>query len=184
MKDRRLYLSLGTNLGDRLDNLERAIVQLVQELGDLCQLSAVYESEAWGYQSSHAFYNCCLALDTDLSPLESLDRLEAIERGMGRTVKADSPHGADTIPAAYQDRIIDLDLLFYGKREIDHPRLKLPHPAIEKRRFVLLPLSEIAPRMIHLPSQQTISQLLERCEDGSRVFAARESWSAEIRKLL
>lgn len=159
-----IYLSLGSNLGDRMSNLNRAREIIRDQIGDPLRLSGVYESEAWGYSSSHSFYNCCLSLCTRLEPLAVLETLLSIEASLGRIRKDEG----------YADRLIDMDLLFYGDRILDHPRLTLPHPALEKRRFVLQPLAEIAPELVHPVNGLQIRELLERCPDQSLLTLVKE----------
>jgi 2-amino-4-hydroxy-6-hydroxymethyldihydropteridine diphosphokinase len=159
-----IYLSLGSNLGDRMRNLTRARDAIRDQIGTPISLSGVYESEAWGYSSAHSFYNCCLSVCTRLEPLFVLDALLSIEESLGRIRKDEG----------YADRLIDMDLLFYGDRIQEHPRLKLPHPALEKRRFVLQPLTEIAPELVHPVNGLTIKELLWRCPDQTRLTEVKE----------
>lgn len=159
-----IYLSLGSNLGDRMRNLTRARDAIRDQIGDPLRLSGVYESEAWGYDSSHPFYNCCMSVRTRLEPLIVLDTLLSIEVSLGRIRK----------DGGYADRLIDMDLLFYGDRILDHPRLTLPHPALEKRRFVLHPLAEIAPELVHPKNGLQVEELLERCPDQTLLTQVKE----------
>jgi len=153
------YLSLGSNLGQREGHLEEARKLILNQTGELERISRYYESEPWGYSSGNRFYNCCLSLRTTLDPLPLLDMLLAIEKQMGR----------ERAGKGYSDRIIDIDLLLFGDILLDHPRLTLPHPAIEKRRFVLVPLAEIAPGLIHPVTGISISQMLQQCDDQSGI---------------
>ena len=154
-----IYLSLGSNLGHRMSNLTRARDAIRDQIGNPISLSGVYESKAWGYSSAYSFYNCCLSVRTRLEPLLVLDALLSIEESLGRIRKDEG----------YADRLIDMDLLFYGDRILDHPRLLLPHPALEKRRFVLQPLTEIAPELVHPVNGLKIKELLGRCPDQSQL---------------
>jgi 2-amino-4-hydroxy-6-hydroxymethyldihydropteridine diphosphokinase len=153
------YLSLGSNLGPREANLKRAGRSLIQRIGAEVSTSGIYESVPWGYESKHLFYNCCIGLITEMEPLTVLDEIISIEKEMGRRRE----------PGGYKDRIIDIDLLFYGDRILTHSRLILPHPALEQRRFVLEPLHEIAPDLVHPVTGESIQTMLERCGDQSRV---------------
>jgi 2-amino-4-hydroxy-6-hydroxymethyldihydropteridine diphosphokinase len=153
------YLSLGSNLGHREGHLEEALKLITILAGDLERISHYYESEPWGYSSENRFCNCCVSLRTRLAPLPLLEILLGIEKQMGR-----ERTGKD-----YSDRIIDIDLLLFGDILLDHPRLKLPHPAMGNRRFVLVPLAEIAPGLIHPVSGITITTMLQICDDHTRV---------------
>jgi 2-amino-4-hydroxy-6-hydroxymethyldihydropteridine diphosphokinase len=160
-----IYLGLGSNLGEPFRHLEEAIRQIKTGLGIPLQVSGIYESEAWGYSSRNHFFNCCLTLRTRLEPLRVLDMLLDIERGMGRERSAELAGGN-----GYADRIIDIDLLFYGDLCFEHPRLRIPHPAIAERRFVLMPLNEIAPGLIHPVAGVSVSQMLSACKDPGKVW--------------
>jgi 2-amino-4-hydroxy-6-hydroxymethyldihydropteridine diphosphokinase len=159
-----IYLSLGSNLGNRMNNLTRARKAIQHKIGNPLKLSAVYESEAWGYTSTHTYYNCCMSVLTRLEPLDVLDTLLGIERSMGRVRTANG----------YADRSIDIDLLFYGNRILEHARLILPHPALHNRRFVLEPLAEIAPQLLHPLMGSDVSKLLDRCPDKTRLTPVKE----------
>ena len=153
------YLSLGSNLGQRDLHLEEAQKQIQRRIGRLERVSRFYESEPWGYSSANRFYNCCVSLQTNMEPLKLMKLLLDIEREMGR-------HRAGT---GYSDRIIDIDLLFYGNIKLDHPDLTLPHPSMGDRRFVLAPLAEIAPDLIHPVTGLSIAEMLRVCADQSEV---------------
>ncbi len=153
------WLSLGSNLGDRTDNLDKAISLIHVRLGSVENVSAYYESEAWGFESKNAFLNCCLELRTSLDALDLLEGLLGIEKEMGRKRSG----------LGYADRTVDLDLLLYGQQVHDHPKLKLPHPGMAARRFVLEPLAEIAPALQHPVEGKSIAALLAECPDTSRL---------------
>jgi 2-amino-4-hydroxy-6-hydroxymethyldihydropteridine diphosphokinase len=155
LKENLACFSLGSNLGNRIGNLEKAILMLEKQAGTVAFISRMYESPSWGYQSDQPFINCCLALYTQAEPLDLMDIILEIEGQMGRIRDE----------GGYRDRLIDVDLLLFEDRVIDHPRLILPHPKMSLRRFVLLPLAEIVPEMQHPVSGLTISELLERCPD-------------------
>lgn len=129
------YLSLGTNLGDKRKNIAEAINNIGELVGDVVRQSALYETEPWGFRSDNRFVNAAVCVDTQLSPRRLLEVTQRIEREMGRTLKSDG--------SEYHDRIIDIDILLYGDLHIDEPDLKIPHPLMHERDFVMTPLNEI-----------------------------------------
>lgn len=146
------YLALGTNLGDKSVNLLKATALIAERIGIFSAISSVYETEAWGYDSSNTFLNQVVCVNTPLSPEELLSETQKIEKELGRTKKSDG---------AYHDRIIDIDLILYEDFVIETENLKIPHPLFHQRKFVLEPLNEIAPDLIHPVLKKTISQLVE-----------------------
>lgn len=150
---KRLYLSLGTNLGNKRENLTRAIGVLSLALGKCIAVSQFIETAPWGFDSENSFLNCVAAFETALAPMQLLDMTESIERGLGRTQKSNNGH--------YRDRIIDIDILLYGDNIIVNDRLTIPHPLMHKRDFVLEPLAEIAPETQHPVLHKSIKQLME-----------------------
>lgn len=131
----KTYLGIGSNLGDKKKNIDCAIRQLSAEVGSVIRQSSYYISEAWGFQSEHDFVNIVVLIETTLDPLDLLHRIQKIEREMGRTQK--SEHGI------YSDRIINIDILLYDDLQLDLPQLKIPHPLMKERDFVMKPLQEI-----------------------------------------
>ena len=129
------YLSLGTNLGDKRKNIAEAIKNIGELVGDVVRQSALYETEPWGFRSDNRFVNAAVCVDTQLSPRRLLEVTQRIEREMGRTLKSDG--------GEYHDRVIDIDILTYDDVEIDEPDLKIPHPLMHERDFVMTPLNEI-----------------------------------------
>ena len=144
-----VYLSLGTNLGDRLENLRAAVSALTPDLPVKAE-SPVYETEPWGYINQPAFLNMVIRVETDLLPLVLLARLKALEQGLGRIPTF--PNGP---------RLIDLDILFYDDLTLDVPPLSIPHPRLHERAFVLVPLNDLAPELIHPRLGSSVAQLLE-----------------------
>lgn len=149
----RVYIGLGSNLGNRRQNLITAAALLAERAGDVVSLSSFYETEPWGFASENKFLNAALALETSLSPLALLHLTQAIERELGRTEKS---HGA-----LYHDRVIDIDLLLYGGGVFHSDELEIPHPLLHERRFVLEPLREIAPFLRHPLFQKNIEELYQ-----------------------
>lgn len=130
-----VYLGLGSNLGDRRAEIRRAVVLIGERVGTVVRLSSMYETEPWGFTSDNQFVNAAVRVDTSLSPRQVLEVTQAIERDMGRTAKS--------VGGQYHDRIIDIDVLLYDDLYIDEPDLKIPHPLMHERDFVMRPLSEI-----------------------------------------
>jgi 2-amino-4-hydroxy-6-hydroxymethyldihydropteridine diphosphokinase len=144
-----VYLSLGSNLGDREAQIREAIARL-QKLGEATSVSAFYETEPVEVDREQPwFLNCALAIETDLPPLQFLNKMLGIEQSMGRT--RNEPKGP---------RIIDIDIVFFGDDVLDTSELTVPHPAMRQRRFVLEPLAEIAPDMMHPVLKRRVRELL------------------------
>lgn len=134
------YLGIGTNLGDRAENLTRAVALISEQVGTVLACSSFMETAPWGFTSDNHFLNAVLAVDTALSPHELLRITQSIERELGRLHK--------TIDGNYSDRIIDIDILLYEDLTIVSEELTIPHPYILMRDFVYLPLGEIAPEVL------------------------------------
>lgn len=145
------YLALGTNIGNKRRNMITAAALLAERVGDVLALSGFYETEPWGFQSENTFLNAALRLETSLSPLELLKATQQIEAEMGRTQKSNG---------TYHDRIIDIDILLYDDLILQTPELTLPHPLMQDRRFVMEPLLEIAPSVLHPVFKKTIVSLI------------------------
>lgn len=148
-----VYVSLGTNLGDKDNNLRTAVRLMQERIGKVISLSSFYETAPWGFQSEHSFLNAAACIETRLSPEQLLLVTQQIERELGRIQKSSGN--------AYKDRLIDIDLLMYDDLQIHADQLVLPHPLMTERRFVLEPLAEIAPETIHPVTGKTIRELLE-----------------------
>lgn len=147
----RIYLSLGTNLGDREVNLEEA-VRLLKEKVRVGKVSSLYETEPWGFKDQDRFLNIALEGETDLSPIDLLDFTQIIEMAMKR-VKT----------RVYGPRIIDVDILLYGDVEMDGDRLTIPHPKMKERAFVLIPLEEIAGEL--MIGTDRLSELVSKVDE-------------------
>ena len=148
-----VYVSLGTNLGDKDNNLRTAVRLMQERIGKVISLSSFYETAPWGFQSEHSFLNAAACIETRLSPEQLLLVTQQIERELGRTQKSSGN--------VYKDRLIDIDLLMYDNLQIHSDPLVLPHPLMTERRFVLEPLAEIASETIHPVTGKTIRELLE-----------------------
>ena len=131
----KVYLSLGTNLGNRKRNIREAIDMIGEQIGVVERQSALYETKPWGFASPNDFINACVLVYTTLAPRQLLEAAQHIENEMGRTLKS--------VDGEYHDRIIDIDILLIDDLHIDEPDLKVPHPLMEERDFVMTPLREI-----------------------------------------
>ena len=131
-----IYLSLGSNLGDKEGNILRAYALIEQRIGHIVRKSSLHRTAPWGFESSNDFLNSVIAIETSLTPRELLTETQRIEKEIGRTAKT----SAD---GTYQDRLIDIDILIYNDLIIDEPDLQIPHPLMNQRDFVLKPLKEI-----------------------------------------
>ena len=152
-----VYLSLGTNIGNRNENLTRAIELLSLALDPYTALSSFIETAPWGFESKNGFLNCTVAYETELTPLELLDITEGIERELGRTTKSTG--------GKYHDRIIDIDILLYGNETVATERLTIPHPLMHLRDFVLEPLAQIAPDVLHPTIAKSIRELARELKE-------------------
>ena len=156
----QVYISLGSNMGDRFKNLQQAIDLIHVKVGNIKIISKVYNSPAFGFDSDD-FYNACILIESYLKPSKLMKELIGIEKEMGRVRSKKK---------GFEARVIDLDiLLINGAEVIDQKTLKVPHPEIEKRRFVLRPLNNIAPKAVHPTLNKTIAELLESCTDESEL---------------
>lgn len=153
------YLLLGGNLGDREENLKRAIELLDKKIGRVTSVSSLYETAAWGKTDQPAFLNQAVALQTHLNALEVLDKALSIEQELGR-VRKDK----------WGERLIDIDLILFGDEIIDIPdKLQVPHPHMQNRKFVMEPLAEIAPDVVHPVLGETILSICLNIEDPLEV---------------
>ncbi|WP_293903949.1 2-amino-4-hydroxy-6-hydroxymethyldihydropteridine diphosphokinase [Sphingobacterium sp. UBA5670] len=149
-----IYILLGTNLGDRFQQLDLARKQLESRIGAIIDASSVYETAAWGVEDQPAFLNQALLLTTNLQALDCLEITQSIEQELGRIrIKK------------WGERVIDIDLIYFNQDIIDLPTLRIPHPFIAERRFVLAPLVEIAPDYIHPLYKKNNVYLLDKCTD-------------------
>ena len=154
----KIFLIVGGNLGNRKKNLQTAATFIDEQVGAIIQSSKIYETEPWGVTDQPAFYNQVHLVKSKLNAQTIIDTILKIEEKMGRV---------RTIKNAA--RIIDIDILFFNEEIINEPNLVVPHREIPNRRFVLMPLNEIAPLMIHPVLKKNISELLSTCKDQLKV---------------
>ncbi|WP_230383787.1 2-amino-4-hydroxy-6-hydroxymethyldihydropteridine diphosphokinase [Pedobacter endophyticus] len=154
-----VYLLLGGNLGEREENLNKAIFLVSKEIGEIEAQSSIYETAAWGKTDQPAFLNQAIAVKTEFSALEVLEKALAIEQELGRVRKE-----------KWGERLIDIDLILYGVEIIEIPgKLQIPHPHMQDRRFVMEPLAEIAPDMMHPRLGKTILEISKKITDNLAV---------------
>lgn len=158
LKKNHIYISLGSNLGDRKKNLARATAMIGEAIGRIVSRSHLYETEPWGHHDQPDFYNQVVEVTSDLEPGDIMKQLLLIEETLGRvrTFKNAS-------------RLIDLDILFYRDRQVQKNGVIIPHPHVADRRFVLQPLCEIAPDFMDPVRQKSVCQLLQECNDPLEV---------------
>lgn len=155
----KLYILLGGNLGDKHYIFSETTKKLATQIGLITKQSAIYETEPWGFESEDMFWNQALEIETELTPEKILAQTHLIELELGRIRKENQ----------YNSRLIDIDILFIDTQVINTDNLVIPHPRIQDRKFVLVPLCEIVPELVHPVFQKTIHRLLDECTDGLQV---------------
>ena len=162
---RRTYLSIGSNRGNRAENIQKSIDLLNVRAGSIKKISSVYQTESWGYHGE-PYLNICVELETNLPPDRYLIELQKIEKELGRD-RSDQGN-------SYTDRTIDIDILFFEDEIIFEPNLIVPHPRMLERNFVLVPLNEIAKHWIHPVARDHIANCLKACQDSSDIILAED----------
>ena len=171
MKIQRItYLSLGTNQGNKLENLQKAIQQIATKIGSILKVASVYETPSWGFNSAN-FYNTCVKVSTYLPPDTLIQELLKIEKDLGR-IRNDRD--------GYSDRNIDIDILLFDDEIIFSKNLIVPHPKMLERKFALAPLAEIAKNVIHPIEKVKLSTCLENCNDTSEITTIQEKLKRPI----
>jgi 2-amino-4-hydroxy-6-hydroxymethyldihydropteridine diphosphokinase len=158
MANNKVFIALGSNLGDRAENLKKAIHAIELNIGAIIRQSSVYKTQPWGNSNQPDYFNQVILVHSNMSPEECLFILSSVERQMGRIREE-----------RWGSRIIDLDLLYVDDIILHTEKLTLPHPGIAQRRFVLVPLVEIAPDIVHPQLQKNQRQLLNDCSDSLEV---------------
>jgi 2-amino-4-hydroxy-6-hydroxymethyldihydropteridine diphosphokinase len=158
LKPHQLFLGLGSNLGNREENLSTAQSLIEEKVGIIRSKSSIYETAAWGITEQNAFLNQVIEVETSFSPSAVLHLVLKIEKDMGRIREI-----------KWGERSIDIDVLYYNNEIISTENLAVPHPFIQERKFVLVPLCEIAPTFIHPKLKQSNFELLKKCQDSGEI---------------
>lgn len=155
----KVFLGIGGNIGNKPENFSTVLRFISEELGEIILRSPVYETPPWGFHCDENFWNQVLMVETSLSPEEMLEKIDQIEGWFGRERK----------PGEYSSREMDIDILYYDDAVVKTETLVIPHPLIPQRKFVLVPLADIAPGFVHPLLKATSLQLLEKCPDSSMI---------------
>ncbi|RLD77432.1 MAG: 2-amino-4-hydroxy-6-hydroxymethyldihydropteridine diphosphokinase [Bacteroidetes bacterium] len=157
----KVFLSLGSNLGNRIINLQNVLQCISEHIGDIKSVGALYETEPWGFDSENWFVNTAIEIETVLQANVLLQKCLWIESTLGRK--------RNKAKVGYSSRLIDIDILFFDNEIINLPNLIVPHENLHKRKFVLTPLNDIAPEFVHPIIKQSIRTLLESCPDKMKL---------------
>ena len=158
-----IYLSLGSNLGNKLFNLQNAIFKISENISAVEAISNIYQSDSWGFESDD-FLNICIAIHSDIDPKVLLEKIQRIEQSLGRYRNNSK---------GYLPRSIDIDILYYGEEIFETEELTIPHPSLQLRQFVLRPLSDIAPQFYHPILKKDTRNMLQMCKDKSGIVKTK-----------
>ena len=154
-----VYIQLGSNIGERKSYIAKSMEQIEENIGKIIIESSIFETIPWGYENQNNFLNSVIKIKTPFDSFEVLQKSQDIENNLGRE-RVDK----------WGERTIDIDILFYNNEIINTTKLNIPHPLIQQRKFVLVPLSEIAPNYTHPILKKSISTLLSECKDNQKVL--------------
>ena len=154
-----VYIQLGSNIGERESFIAKSMEQIEENIGEIITESSIFETIPWGNENQNNFLNSVIKIKTPFDSFEVLQKSQEIENTLGRKRIA-----------KWRERTIDIDVLFYNNEIINTTKLNIPHPLIQKRKFVLVPLSEIAPNYMHPILKKSISTLLSECKDNQKVL--------------
>lgn len=152
----KVFFSLGSSLGAKQNLIESALKSIENQIGEILKISEVYETEPWGFQDENYFYNIAITVETEMQPLDLLDEIHKIE----------NEHNRVRSGKRYIARTLDIDIIFYDDNVFYTENLQIPHKHAHKRKFVLQPIFDIDPDFIHPLLKESISKLLNRCEDN------------------
>jgi 2-amino-4-hydroxy-6-hydroxymethyldihydropteridine diphosphokinase len=155
-----VYLSIGSNLGDRISNLQTAVIEIASQIGKIKEISSIYESEPIGFNSTELFLNACIQVESYKNAFQILELIQEIEIKAGR-VKSQNQE--------YISRVLDIDIVFYNQETIETQNLKVPHPFFQERLFVLLPMHDLNPDFKDPNTLLRIEQLIKKCTDNSKL---------------
>ena len=154
-----VYIQLGSNIGERESFIAKSMEQIEENIGEIITESSIFETIPWGYENQDNFLNSVIKIKTTFDAFKVLKKSQEIENTLGRKRIS-----------KWRKRTIDIDILFYNNEIINTTKLNIPHPLIQQRKFVLIPLSEIAPNYIHPTLKKNISTLLSECKDNQKVL--------------
>ena len=157
-----VVLSLGSNIGNRLDYLNFGLAAINEKIGEIISVSSVYETEPIGFHADNNFFNICVLIETTLNPFIILEALQKIEKEAGRTKKSTYDN--------YDSRTLDIDIIVIDNLHLKTDCLTIPHPQFSKRKFVLIPMHEICPNFIIANSDKTVNHYLQKCEDETEII--------------
>lgn len=162
----KVFLGIGGNVGNKQKNFNEALILIEKHLGKVLKISSIYETPPWGFKAEENFWNEVIMIETDRSAHNLISEIHIVEQHFGRQREADS---------RYSSREMDIDILYFDEEHIENAQLTVPHPRIAQRKFVLVPLVEIAPDFVHPLLHQSNFQLLEHCKDESMIKRVKKT---------